>query len=250
MEPLRFSTLKWMAKSPAHCRYAMDHPTPPTAAMRLGSMAHAILLGKNAPVVYPGPVRRGKEYEAFKAQFPIDETIYLESEVSDARAIARSIMDHGEACKLLLGRREETVLWDFAGRPCRGTPDALNVRESVLVDLKTTVDASPERFPWQALKLGYHSQLAWYLDGLAAAGIANLDRCIIVAAENRPPYAVTTYQLTPRALDFGRKIYRGWLEQFLVCERSNEWPGYVLGMLDAPEEELTLTINGEVTEVD
>ncbi len=250
-EPLRFSTLKNMAKSPAHCRYAMLNPSAPTPSMRLGSMAHAILLGKEMPVVYPGPVRRGKEYEAFKAKFPEGETIFLESEVSDARAIARSLMDNGEACKLLLGKREETIHWEFSGRACRGTPDAVNTRESVLVDLKTTVDASPQRFPWQALRLAYHGQLAWYRDGLAAAGVADLERCIIVAVENRPPYAVTTFQLTDAALDFGRRLYRDWLERFLVCERSNEWPGYVPGLLDAPpdDSELALTIGGEEIEV-
>ncbi len=250
MDPLRFSTLKKMAQSPAHCRYAMDHPSTPTPSMRLGTMAHAILLGKNMPVVYPGPVRRGKEYEAFKAQFPGEETIFLESEVSEARAIARSLMDHSEACKLLMGRREETLYWEASGRSCRTTPDTFNPRESLMVDLKTTVDASPNRFPWAALKLGYHAQMAWQQDAIEAAGIGKMERCIIVAAENRPPYAVTTFQLTDRALDFGRRLYRGWLEQFLVCERSNEWPGYVPGLLDAPEDEaFALTIGGEEVEV-
>jgi len=249
LEPLRIGDLAWMLKSPAHCRHAIDHPSPPTAAMRLGSMAHSIMLGKNVPVVYPGPVRRGKEYEKFKAAYPDEEVIYLESEVTEAKAIARSLMDHGEAVKLLFGRREETILWEFNGRPCRGTPDSFNTKESILCDLKTTVDASQNRFPWQALKLGYHAKLMWYMDGLKAAGVAELQRAFIVAVENKPPYAVTTYELTERAMDFGRRLYSSWLQSFLVCEQSNEWPGYPLGVLDAPEDDFTLTIDGEEVEV-
>lgn len=250
LAPLRIGDLAWIAKSPAHCKWHLDHPSKPTPAMRLGSLAHAILLGKAMPVVYPGKARRGKEFEAFKASYPEDEAIYLDSELEEARGIARGLMDHGEAFKLLLGRREETVLWEFNGRTCRGTPDSFNTQESILTDLKTTVDAGPQRFPWQALRLAYHAKTAWYLDGLRAAGVANLDRAFLVAVESKPPFSVATYELTERAIDFGRKLYRSWLEQFLVCERSGQWPGYPLGVLDAPEDEgLTLEIGGEEVEV-
>lgn len=249
LPPLRIGDLSQMAKSPFHCRYAIDNPSVPTATMRLGSMAHAIMLGKAMPAVYPGPVRRGKEFEAFKAQYPEGETIYIESEVAEARKIARSLMDHKEACRLLMGRREETILWEFSGRLCRGTPDAFNTNESELVDLKTTVCAEARRFQWQALSLAYHAKLAWYQDGLEAAGIGLLERCALIAVENSPPYAVTTYQLTANALEFGRKLYRSWLEFYLACEKSNTWPSYPAGQLDAPEEGLELTIAGEAVEV-
>jgi hypothetical protein len=248
LAPLRISTLCQMAKSPAHALYARDHDTPPTAAMRLGSLVHAIALGKNVPVVYPGPARRGKEWEAFKARHPEGEVIYLESELADARAIAGSLVAHPEACSLLMGRREETFTWTNSGRLCRGTPDAFNVRENALADLKICVDASPRRFSFAALALAYHAKLTWYADGLEKAGVGRFDRLFLVAAENKPPYAVATYQLTPHAMDFGRRLYRSWLEAFLVCEKSNHWPGYLPGLLDAPEE-FALTIGGEELEI-
>ena len=94
--------------------------------------------------------------------------------------------------------------------------------------------------------MGYHAQLAWYMDGVEAAGLPAPHDGYIVAVESKAPYAVVCYQLTPRAFDMGRRSYRLWLEQLAVCEQSNFWPGYVQSVtpLDVPEDE-TLWINGE-----
>lgn len=248
--PLRIGVLAQMAKSPAHCKYALEHETPATRTMNLGTLTHAILLGKNMPVVYGGGARRGKEWTAFKESHPEGTEIFLDSELELARQLAGSLMQHPEAYRLLLGRREETITWGIGGRSCRGTPDVFNTTTGVLADLKTTVDASPRAFSYQALRLAYHAKLAWYLDGLNAAKIGSFDRAYIVAIENKPPFAVGTFQLTERALDFGRKLYSTWLERFLVYERSAvPWPGYLPEVLDAPEEALELSIDGEMVEV-
>lgn len=248
MEPLRISVLCQMAKSPMHAKWALDNESKPSRTMDVGSLAHAILLGKEPGVTYPGKVRRGKDFEVFAAQYPEGTKIFLESELVESRGIARAIQNHDEASSLLLGIREETVLWDFAGRPCRGTPDVFNPATSTLVDVKSTADASPRAFRFTALRLAYHAKKAWYADGLAAAKRANIKRVFIIAAENKAPYAVCVYQLTPAALDFGRRLYSDWLNRFLVHEQSNYWPGYLPEQLDSPED-LELDFGGETVEV-
>lgn len=43
MNPVRFSQLKWMSRSPAHYRYYLEQPFEPTKAMRLGTAVDALL---------------------------------------------------------------------------------------------------------------------------------------------------------------------------------------------------------------
>lgn len=242
--PLRISQLAQMAKSPAHCKYAMDHESKATKTMNLGTLAHAFMLGKAQPCIYTGGARRGKEWEAFKALQPEGTEIFLESELTDAREIARAVMQHDDASRLMLGRREETIHWTIAGRECRGTPDVFNTQAHFLNDLKTTATAERRRFTYQAMDLAYFAKQAWYLDGMETAGIAGIDRSFITAVENKPPYAIAIYQFSPKAIEFGRRCYRSWFEQFLVCEASNHWPGYPEQTLEAPEE-FSLEIEGE-----
>jgi hypothetical protein len=243
MEPLRFSVLKQMSRSPAHALYAMTHPTPETPAMRIGKLAHAVFLGAHVPTVYDGE-RRGNAWKQFKADHD-GEVIVTAEEFECAGEMASVIHRHGEARSLLMGKREQTILWNFAGRECRGTPDVFSLDH--LTDYKTTSDASPERFPWTALRLHYHAQLAWYRDGLEAAGMPVPRELAIIAQEVKPPYVVTVFPLTTDAEIFGRKCWRLWFERFLVCEQSGEWPGYGPGVLDAPVGEIELVgPDGEV----
>jgi hypothetical protein len=245
LAPLRYSILKLMGRSPAHARYALDMAArgeeawEPTPSMRLGSLAHKVFLKQPLPVVYPGPVRRGKEWEAFKSA-NADKEIVKQSELDAVVEIATALQAHAEARDLLTGTIEQTVLFDLGGRNCRATPDVF-VPGAHLTDLKTTRDANPQWFPYQALKLGYHGQLSFYRDGLERAGFAPPKELRIVAIETAPPYAVCVFGVTPRAEDFGRRTYRAWFEQFLVCEASDDWPGYGPGVLDAPEEAVELT---------
>ena len=95
-----------------------------------------------------------------------------------------------------------------------------------MVELKTARTANPDWFRRDALRMAYHAQLAWYADGLRAARLADVHHAFVVAVESAPPFPVVVFELTPEALEHGRKLCRLWLEQLLVCEQSDHWPGY------------------------
>jgi hypothetical protein len=63
----------------------------------------------------------------------------------------------------------------------------------------------------------------------------------LFAVESTPPYVVTPFMLSERALEHGDMLAQRWHEQFLQCEASGEWPGYTTGIeeLDIydPEDE-------------
>jgi PDDEXK-like domain of unknown function (DUF3799) len=252
---LHFSTLKHFGRSPAHYHYYAEHGMEPTYAMHLGTAIHNLVLENGDSIVlFDGKSRRGKAWDAFVAEQNPDSIILTEAEHDTATMAARSLGSHRGAIGLLHGLKEQRIEWTLNGRPCRGTVDAVNGN---MVELKSTNDARPEFFSRLAMRLYYFAQLAWYIDGYNRDVVVNpvghvnaVDRAFIVAVETSPPFVVQTFELTPNALDFGRKQYRLWLEGLAVCEASGEWPGYVQAdvPLDSPEE-FALQFDGELVEV-
>jgi len=239
-EPLHFTQLKRMAQSPAHYKAALLHSMEPTPAMRLGTLVHCILLGGDF-TVYEGE-RRGHKWKDFAAENE-GKTIVTLSEVDRATACAEAVRAHPIAPDLLKGRHEVTVNWRQHGRECQGRVDVIG--DGFITELKTASCTEPWRFTRGALRLSYHAQLAWYQDACAAIG-EDPFTAYIVSVETAPPYAVTVFRMTPRALEDGRKLTRLWLETLLTCERCDEWPAYAQSIVDFDSDgEQTLIIDGE-----
>jgi len=249
LSPVRWSNLKELRRSPAHYAYSLTAPRKETPAMRLGTAVHRLVLGGEALPVYDG-TRRGKEWDAFKAQHDDGATIITADEAETAQNIADAVMANEHAARVLTGDHERRIQWEIAGRACVGTPDVIGV--GFLSDLKTTVDSSPARLPFQARRMGYHAQLAWYRSGYGA--FTGLDTSefdlYVVAVESKPPHPVTVFQLTPSAIEMGERTWRSCFEQLLVCEASDSWPGYTSAIqpLDAIED-FQLTVDGEEVEL-
>jgi hypothetical protein len=239
--PVRFSNLKRMADSPAHYMHGLTakYDSP---AMRLGRLVHAkVFTNTDHYAIYDG-IRRGKEWAAFRAEHD-DVEIFTRAEEREADPIVHSLAVRNRTSAELLGRGaaycEKRIEWEIAGRACAGTPDLFN--ERVLVDLKTTASAKQGRWlgpRGEIRKRAYHAQLAWYLDGLEAAGYLRPREAFLIAVETREPYQVVTYRLCDSELEAGRRLYRSWFEQLRVCEESNAWPGYAQCVVDveAPED--------------
>lgn len=245
---MRFSVLKHMAKAPVHVLDAMKsdngeiEPMPDTRPMRVGFVGHALLLGGEF-TVWPGQ-RRGKKWDEFEAAHANDR-IVTQSEYDDARRIADAVLSHSDAAELLNGEREKELEWSVLGRQCVGHLDVLNREHGRVVDVKTCMTSHPDRFAKQAMWMGYHAQLAWYLDG------AKVRDAYVIAVESKRPYPVTVLKLSERAIEQGRKLCRLWMERFLACEEAGRWPGYCESIVpfDVPDDDdLALTFAAEQSE--
>jgi hypothetical protein len=241
--PLRFSALRQFAKSPAHYAAYLEQEQTATSGMDVGTAADILLLGGPRVVAYPGPVRRGKEFEAFKAA-NADALIVTAKEYETAFGIAASVQSCDLAMDLLTGIRQSTEFWTNNGRECRGTPDVRGA--DYIVDLKTGETSDPRRFHWKVRTYAYHAAAAWYLDGLhrvhfAATGqpARVIRAAFIIAVEQSPPHVVTVFKLTDHVLDMGERLWRTWFEQLQVCEASGEFPPYSQAIvdLDLPNDE-------------
>ena len=238
-DPVHFTRLRHMARSPAHYRAAILEPRDPTPAMRFGSIVHAVLFWQ--PFVVWPKFRRGKDWEAFESDH-VGELILTQEDYDRAHRMADSIAGYPHATRVLSGMHEVEIEFYTLGRHCAGRLDVLGDR--FVTELKSTTNAEPDKFRRGALSLAYHAQLAWYLDGIGHSDWP----AHVVAVEVAPPFAVTVLDLTPRLLDEGRKLYRLWMEQLLVCEASDAWPAYAQTSLpwDFPEsDDEPLIIDGD-----
>lgn len=242
---VRNSHLKAMGRSPAHCYHSMAHDFEPSLAMRIGSAVHSMILGGPDVIVFPGKVRRGKEWDAFES-INADSIIVTAKEKIKAERMAESVRSHRLAAQLLYAPDtvyETTILWDQNGRARRCTPDAMS--KSHLVDLKTCRIGQPGKFQWDAIRMGYHAQLSDYRSAMESQnGYAPRD-VYIVSVESSEPYVTAVYEMTSGALEMGDRLCRGWLELLLACEESRSWPGYCDSAIkfEVPDLDLELSFD-------
>jgi hypothetical protein len=240
---LHWSELKEVRKSPKHFRSAYEHPKKQSSDMLFGSLTHSVTLENGDPfVVYEGG-RTGNAWKKFKED-NAGKMIVTEDEHAEALVIAHQLHADPNAAPLLRGLHEKRCSWTTMGRKCGGTIDVIG--DGFIVDLKTTNYAEPAFFGRKALSMGYHAQLAWYLDGARSLGHL-VNEAWIVAVETAPPYDIVVHHVKPRALEEGRKLIRLWMERVAQCEAVNEWPGYVQSPvdLDVVEDAGALLIDGE-----
>lgn len=255
--PVRFSRLKQFALSGAHYLHAAQNELVETLALRMGAGVHAGLFEDRPLVCYPA-IRNGKDWEKFKKKHLDSRAVILiESEYATAMGIVNSVRRHKRAMELLFDGTtiEQTFEWKFGDRLCRSTPDShvVGVRNT---DLKSTRTAEPRAFTRDALKRHYHSQLAFYDQGLEVHTGHRPADSYLVAVENVPPFPVVVWRMPAETMDVGFKLCRLWWEQLLGCEASGYYPGYVESDLDLeiptyePHEPVTVEIDGALVTVD
>jgi exodeoxyribonuclease VIII len=147
-----------------------------------------------------------------------------------------AVMAHPIARALLTGRpgkAEQSVYWvdQATGVLCRCRPDFWR-DDNLIVDLKTTEDASPEGFAKSIANWSYDTQAAFYADGVLAATGKPLRAFVFLAVEKSArvvegqPLGVAVYQLDEAGTELGRAKYREDLGVYAQCVKSNVWPCY------------------------
>jgi hypothetical protein len=226
------SALKWMMRSPLAFKWAQDHPdTSTTPSKSLGTAAHAAILEphrlKTDFVLWDGGDRRGKAWTEFK-ESNAGRQILTVSEFEDVKAMHSAVRGFPPASRYLEnGVAEVTLQWidPATGRAMKGRVDWVTVIDGqiVLVDLKTTRDASPRKFGADAYRLGYHLQFAIYTDGWFHL-TRETPRFVVIAAENNAPFEPAVFDVTEDILAQGHEEYMGLLATLKECEQTNAWP--------------------------
>ncbi|WP_228002177.1 PD-(D/E)XK nuclease-like domain-containing protein [Nocardia australiensis] len=214
---------------PARFRYDQDHGGSKHAAhFDEGHAAHAEVLGTGLEVVEIEALDwKTKAAQEARAQAYAEGKVpLLTSGVEMVRGMGAAVDAHPAASALLASGRPE--LSAYATDPhtwtrLRARPDYL--ADQLMVDYKTTTDASPAAFESSAGKYGYAIQEAHYRYVLALLGI-EIDRCVFIAQEKTPPYLISLHENDPEDVELAGRQVRRAIDIWAECTATNEWPGY------------------------
>ena len=239
------SALMEFKRSPFHYwhKYMVDtdRRVEPSTAMVMGNLVHTMVLEPHKFdsefVMRPEMDRRtnaGKQaFNAFSMTLAGRQSVTYE-QVEHANAIQKAIIENDLAFALLQECDIEQSIYfthQATGIQCKCRPDAWNV--SIVIDLKTTADASFRAFQSSAFKYGYFLQAGMIHQGLASIGLS-LEKFVFMVVEKEKPHAVALYVLDDEAIDFGVNQFNTLIESYAQCQQNDKWPSFGLQVLTIP----------------
>ena len=233
VEAISKSGLDHFHRSPAHYLAYQRQDFRETPAMLFGRAAHMAILEPDRFAVEvvqePSKInKKSKDWREFKKLYP-GCIILSPGDMRSIEAIRESILAHPAAFNLLNypGTSEVSYFWiDRETKlECKCRVDYIR-QDGILVDFKTTKDASPQAFAKTIANYRYHVQAAFYSYGVRVTVQGMINGFVFIAAEKKPPFGVATYVLDPESLDVGHEQFKRDLQRFRECKINNSWPAY------------------------
>jgi exodeoxyribonuclease VIII len=176
------------------------------------------------PHAFDRRTKIGKELAAEFEREAAGKIVLSPDDADQVRRMADAVRTH-PAAKLILdlpGRREPSYTWSdpATGLPCKTRPDWHSDDRRIVVDVKTSHDASRAEFSKSIANYDYHVQAAWNQAALEA------EQFITIAVEKTRPFAVAVYPLSGALIAAGQRRIEAAMTLLAECEASGVWPGY------------------------
>ena len=211
-------------------------PRDSTAAFAMVTVLHASALpGENADDIAvrmpAGMKKTTKEGKAFVAEHK--GKIILNS--SDAYVVDQmmlSLREHPFSAGLVNGELKGKAEQSFfctdkeTGLELKARPDFILDDCSLILDLKTTVDASPKGFQSSVARYRYFVQASHYLDVIESATGIRPQAFLFIAVEKTRPFSTAVYMADQAMIDFGKQQAREDLNNIAQWIADDKFPGY------------------------
>lgn len=248
------SSLKAMAEtSPHHMMYDRAHPEPmpefpPTArgaALDIGTAWHVACLqpDKYTQQIVDLPAldfRKKSDLEWFAAEKEKSKgkTLLRQDSAEIVHSMAYAFRKDATAKSLLdvSGRVELSVVWITKTATGRDIKVKIRVDKLcdgkdggpvLLVDLKSSNDASRKGFQKQIFDRRYHWQAGLYMAVVKECDLLpNPEGFVFAVQEKDRDFQVACYGLDDNSISWGEHEARKALDVYLDCELSREWPSY------------------------
>lgn len=186
-----------------------------TPYFAIGSATHSLVLEphkfEEEFAVAPECDRRtkiGKEtWENFVTS-SAGKTVLTSQDYETAKNMSEALLKNDYVRFLLQnGVAECSFFSEIDGKKVKCRPDYYREDMGIIIDLKTTDDASPDGFLKTVANYGYYIQDPFYCDTLTSLG-KHVNKFVFIAVEKKAPYMIGIYELDPVAKDFGRDEYK------------------------------------------
>ena len=155
-----------------------------------------------------------------------------ELEFRSIAGMVASVKRHPLTSKMVRdGEPELTMTWKDpeTGLLCKIRMDYYVRKHRMIVDFKSTDDASYDEFRKDVENYGYHRQDALYRAGAIEVG-EPVQHFILVAVEKTRPYAPAIYSLDAEAVGKGYSSVRRDIVRLAECVKGKTFPGYPPGI--------------------
>jgi exodeoxyribonuclease VIII len=221
-------------QSAAHAKYKKDNPKPPTPALRYGHVLHTLALEpstfKKRYLVAPKCLKNTKAGKDIYKQWAKGLNGKEEVAASDYASMLKldgAIRSQKIHRFIEQGESEICIVWidKKTGLLCKGRIDYVHRGQAVIIDLKSSLDATKEKFARDIWRYGYYQQAAFYCDGWRAL-TEDPPAYVFLVYEKTPPFLIAARELAAKDIIAGRLSYREQLKKYAKCVRDDYWPGY------------------------
>ena len=231
------SKLDAARKSGRHLQDLLYGPTrDSTAAFDMGTVVHASALpGENpddiAVRMPEGMKKTTKEGKAFVAEHK-GKIILNPSDAYVVDQMMLSLREHPFSASLVNGELKGKAEQSFfctdkeTGLELKARPDFLMEDLSLIIDLKSTVDASPKGFQRSVANYRYFVQSSHYLDVIEGATGTRPQAFLFIAVEKTRPFSTAVYMADQAMIDLGKQQAREDLNNIAQWIADDKFPGY------------------------
>jgi exodeoxyribonuclease VIII len=239
---LSHSKLSCLAQNPMEfkMRYVDDPPTLPpkeSDAFAMGHAVHCLALEPEkfderfaaAPKI-DRRTREGKLQALIFEQNNKGKIVIDEQDYADAIACVQALNNHAEFATIMAQPRRVEVPFEFDlfGHRFKAKPDCIVDSMKLIVDIKTTDDASPHRWQWSAVDYGYHRQAWIYQYALHSEMIEDYRFIFAVVEKPKPstrgiPPTVALYELDDATIEMGCDDTQKLVQDYETRRETNNW---------------------------
>ena len=235
---LSSTNIRTFKKNRKQFEYSLSHDlVKQTKAMADGTAIHAFLLERavfdSDFAIKPADMRLNTK-EGKKWAIDNKNKIIIDFDLgSNLFEIEKSVLN--SPAKLIYdikGQAELSYFWDDLGLvkgKCR--PDWISDDGNIVVDIKTTTDASPKGFQKSIAHWGYPLQLGWYIRGLRKLGLPAKE-FIFIAIEKTPPFSVGVYRANKEMITYANDEINNLVYEIDDSLKSDDFPDYTPEILD------------------
>lgn len=113
------------------------------------------------------------------------------------------------------------------GLKLKTRPDVCKAKKNVIVNVKTTLDGSPEAFSRELAKYDYPIQAAIEIEGCLKTGfMESVDNYFWLVLEKEPPYNATIYEFDEQDIAINTDHMHYYFNKIAEAQKNDKWPGY------------------------